>query len=94
MQADPSYASYVRYCGLVGSPILDYEAWARLRHKLDRGELAALYERDKWIASESDLATKRSQPLQRSTSQRLVPHGSESGAASANLPSSPAPLPK
>jgi len=80
---DPSYNAYVKFAAMVGSPILDYESWARLQQRLDSGETEVQRQRKKLTA----------ETLHPSTSQRLVPHGSESGAASANLPSSPAPLP-
>lgn len=87
MQADPSYAAYVRYCGSVGSPILDYEAWARLRHKLDRGEPAATKLREDWLTSERDSVQHR-----RGSGSKVGSSRPQGGAASANLPSSPAPF--
>jgi hypothetical protein len=52
MQDDPSYVSYRRYAEMIGSPVLEYEAWARLRFKLDKNEPKHLAEREKWLAAD------------------------------------------
>ena len=82
MASDPSYSAYVRYAGMVGSPILSYEAWSRLRYELDKPE--AIRKREKLLAAENKILQRTGPTVDSSR-----PH---SGAASANLPSSPAPF--
>jgi len=53
MASDPSYSAYVRYAGMVGSPILSYEAWSRLRYELDKPE--AIRKREKLLAAENKI---------------------------------------
>lgn len=52
---DPSYDSYRKYAELIGSPVLDYETWASIRHKLDKREAEADRLREKWLANERDV---------------------------------------
>lgn len=52
---EDGYASYKAYAERIGSPVLDYETWARIRHKLDSDEAKALKIRTKWLAEHDDL---------------------------------------
>jgi hypothetical protein len=54
-----AYESYRAYAELIGSPVLDYESWARIRFKHDVAENQAAKIREAWLAESGTGDPKR-----------------------------------